>query len=716
MSFTSTKMMQKAGVVSRTPVVRSAHQVRQQARSAKHQAAPSVVAAVVPQQQLSAAARRASLACRVAAAEAPAAAGADSSSSSASNVRGDIRNIAIIAHVDHGKTTLVDSMLKQSKVFRANQDMAERVMDSNALERERGITILAKNTAIRFKGVKINVIDTPGHADFGGEVERVLNMCDGVLLLVDSVEGPMPQTRFVTKKALALNKKVVVVVNKIDKPAARPEWVVDSTFELFMDLGATDEQCDFPVVYASGVNGIAGMSPDTMSETLEPLFDTVVREVAPPAVAFEQPLQMLVTNIDYDEHKGRIAIGRVSAGTVKKGIPLSICSSLEPGKVRPGKVNELFVRPGKVNELFVYDNFSRIPVEEVQAGDICAVTGIQDIGIGETLCSKESPVALPTIKVEEPTVSMTFKVNTSPFAGKEGKFNTSKPVNTSPFAGKEGKFVTSRNLKDRLDRELERNLAMKVEPGETADAFVVSGRGTLHLGILIESMRREGYEFEIGPPKVITREVDGHKCEPYEEAIVEVPEQYVGSVVELFAQRKGEMQDMQPSIEGTTRLTFKIATRGLLGLKNALLTATRGLGLLNTIFDSYRPVAGEISMREQGSLIAFETGQVTAYAIETAQERGQLFVKPGDQVYEGQVVGVYNKSGDLKLNVCKAKALTNMRASQSEKKVALDEARIMGLDDALEYITDDEQVEVTPLSIRIRKDPSAKPSRGGSRR
>ncbi|WIA43813.1 hypothetical protein OEZ86_010230 [Tetradesmus obliquus] len=698
MSFTSTKMMQKAGVVSRTPVVRSAHQVRQQARSAKHQAAPSVVAAVVPQQQLSAAARRASLACRVAAAEAPAAAGADSSSSSASNVRGDIRNIAIIAHVDHGKTTLVDSMLKQSKVFRANQDMAERVMDSNALERERGITILAKNTAIRFKGVKINVIDTPGHADFGGEVERVLNMCDGVLLLVDSVEGPMPQTRFVTKKALALNKKVVVVVNKIDKPAARPEWVVDSTFELFMDLGATDEQCDFPVVYASGVNGIAGMSPDTMSETLEPLFDTVVREVAPPAVAFEQPLQMLVTNIDYDEHKGRIAIGRVSAGTVKKGIPLSICSSLEPGKVRPGKVNELFVRPGKVNELFVYDNFSRIPVEEVQAGDICAVTGIQDIGIGETLCSKESPVALPTIKVEEPTVSMTFKVN------------------TSPFAGKEGKFVTSRNLKDRLDRELERNLAMKVEPGETADAFVVSGRGTLHLGILIESMRREGYEFEIGPPKVITREVDGHKCEPFEEAIVEVPEQYVGSVVELFAQRKGEMQDMQPSIEGTTRLTFKIATRGLLGLKNALLTATRGLGLLNTIFDSYRPVAGEISMREQGSLIAFETGQVTAYAIETAQERGQLFCRPGDQVYEGQVVGVYNKSGDLKLNVCKAKALTNMRASQSEKKVALDEARIMGLDDALEYITDDEQVEVTPLSIRIRKDPNAKPSRGGSRR
>eukprot|EP00882_Tetradesmus_deserticola_P000261 GHRQ01000288.1.p1 GENE.GHRQ01000288.1~~GHRQ01000288.1.p1 ORF type:complete len:685 (+),score=335.85 GHRQ01000288.1:559-2613(+) len=682
MSFASTKMMQKAGVVTKIPVLRCGSQARQQTRSTRHQAAVSVVAAVVPQQQLTAAARRANLACRVAAAEAPAAAGADSSNSS--NVRGDIRNIAIIAHVDHGKTTMVDSMLKQSKVFRANQDMAERVMDSNALERERGITILAKNTAIRYNGVKINVIDTPGHADFGGEVERVLNMCDGVLLLVDSVEGPMPQTRFVTKKALALNKKVVVVVNKIDRPAARPEWVVDSTFELFMDLGASDEQCDFPVVYASGVNGIAGMSPDGLADDLQPLFDTIVREVAPPAVAFEQPLQLLVTNIDYDEHKGRIAIGRVSAGTITKGAQLAICSSLEPGKVRPGKVNELFV----------YDNFSRVGVDEVQAGDICAVTGIQDIGIGETLCSKESPVALPTIKVEEPTVSMTFKVN------------------TSPFAGKEGKYVTSRNIRDRLDRELERNLAMRVEPGETADAFVVSGRGTLHLGILIESMRREGYEFEIGPPKVITREVDGAKCEPYEEAVVEVPEAYVGPVVELFAQRKGEMQDMQPSIEGTTRLTFKIATRGLLGLKNALLTATRGMGLLNTLFDCYRPVAGEINMRENGSLVAFETGQVTAYAIETAQERGQLFCRPGDQVYEGQVVGVYNKSGDLKINVCKAKALTNMRASQSEKKVALDEARIMGLDDALEYITDDEQVEVTPLSIRIRKDPSAKQTRG----
>eukprot|EP00878_Enallax_costatus_P000897 GHUV01001025.1.p1 GENE.GHUV01001025.1~~GHUV01001025.1.p1 ORF type:complete len:709 (+),score=211.80 GHUV01001025.1:186-2129(+) len=638
-------------------------------------AAMSPVVAMVPQSvQLAPRPRRAQLACKVAAAEAPPAAAAGPVT------RDDIRNIAIIAHVDHGKTTLVDAMLKQSKVFRANQDMAVRVMDSNALERERGITILAKNTAIRYKGIKINIIDTPGHADFGGEVERVLNMCDGVLLLVDSVEGPMPQTRFVTKKALALDKKVCVVVNKIDRPAARPDWVVDSTFELFMDLGATDEQCEFPVVYASGVSGIAGDSPDSLAEDLQPLFEAVVKNIAPPTVAPEAPLQLLVTNIDYDEHKGRIAIGRVTSGTIKKAQQVSLCSSLEPGKVRVGKVNELFV----------YDNFSRTPVEEVQAGDICALTGIQDISIGETICQRENPDPLPTIKVEEPTVSMTFKVN------------------TSPFAGKEGKFVTSRNIKDRLDRELERNLAMKVEPGETADAFVVSGRGTLHLGILIENMRREGYEFEIGPPKVITREVDGSKCEPWEEAVVEVPEQYVGSVVELFAQRKGEMQDMQPSIEGTTRLTFKIATRGLLGLKNALLTATRGLGLLNTLFDSYRPVAGDISMRENGSLVAFETGQVTAYALETAQERGQMFCKPGDQVYEGQVVGVYNKAGDLKINVCKAKALTNMRASQSEKKVALDEPRIMGLDDALEYITDDEQVEVTPIRIRIRKDPSMK--------
>ena len=530
------------------------------------------------------------------------------------------------------------------------------------------------------------MIDTPGHADFGGEVERVLNMCDGVVLLVDSVEGPMPQTRFVTKKALQLNKKVVVVVNKIDRDAARPDWVVDATFELFMDLGANDEQCDFPVVYASGARGVAGTAPDALADDLQPLFEAVVREVPPPTVLPAAPLQLLVTNIDYDEHKGRIAIGRVTAGTVRKAQPVSICSSLdETGKCRAGKVGELFV----------YDNFSRVGVDEVQAGDICALTGIQDIMIGETICSKDAPNALPTIKVEEPTVSMTFKVN------------------TSPFAGKEGKFVTSRNIRDRLDRELERNLALRVEPGDGAESFRVSGRGTLHLGILIENMRREGYEFEIGPPKVITKEIDGAACEPFEEAVVEVPETYVGAVVELFAQRKGEMVDMQPSLEGTTRITFKIATRGLLGMRNSLLTATRGLGLLNTIFDEYRPVSGEISMRDQGSMVAHETGQVTAYAIESAQERGQLFVRPGDQVYEGQVVGMYSKAGDLKVNVCKQKALTNMRAANKEIRTALDEARIMSLDEALEYIVDDELVEVTPQSVRIRKNPEGANKRGG---
>jgi len=595
----------------------------------------------------------------------------------------NLRNIAIIAHVDHGKTTLVDSLLKQSKVFRDNQATTERIMDSNDLERERGITILAKNTAVRYKGIKINIIDTPGHADFGGEVERVLNMCDGVLLLVDSVEGPMPQTRFVLRKALALNKKVVVVVNKIDRPSARPDWVIDATFELFMDLGASDEQCDFPVIYASGFNGIAGTDPSALAADLEPLFQAIVKEIQAPEVKDDAPLQLLAANIDYDAHLGRIAVGRVANGVIKKGQQVAVCSSLAPG-----------TRTAKISELYVYDNFNRVPVDEVKAGDICALAGIADIKIGETICAREAPNPLPTIKVEDPTVSMTFKVN------------------TSPFAGKEGKFVTSRNLKERLDRELERNLALRVEPGETADAFIVSGRGTLHLGILIENMRREGFEFEIGPPKVITKEVDGKTCEPYEEAVVEVPDNYVGSVVELFAQRKGEMTDLQPSLEGSSRLKFRIATRGLLGLRNAMLTATRGMGVMNTLFLEYAPMAGEILMREAGCLVAFETGQVTAYALESAQERGQLFCRPGDQVYEGQCVGQCSKAGDLKINVCKTKQLTNMRAASKEIKVGLDEPRIMSLDDALEFINDDELVEVTPKSVRIRKDPSKQGRRG----
>eukprot|EP00199_Chlamydomonas_sp_CCMP681_P001353 CAMPEP_0119107554 /NCGR_PEP_ID=MMETSP1180-20130426/11089_1 /TAXON_ID=3052 ORGANISM="Chlamydomonas cf sp, Strain CCMP681" /NCGR_SAMPLE_ID=MMETSP1180 /ASSEMBLY_ACC=CAM_ASM_000741 /LENGTH=678 /DNA_ID=CAMNT_0007093059 /DNA_START=94 /DNA_END=2130 /DNA_ORIENTATION=+ len=616
-------------------------------------------------------AARPSTVCRAAVAEAPA-------NASAAFAREDIRNIAIIAHVDHGKTTLVDTLLRQSKVFREGQVQVERIMDNNDLERERGITILAKNTAVRYNGIKINIIDTPGHADFGGEVERVLNMCDGVLLLVDSVEGPMPQTRFVLRKALALNKKVVVVVNKIDREAARPDWVIDHTFELFMDLGANDEQCDFPVIYASGFQGIAGLTPQTMATDLVPLFEMIVKEVKAPVVIEDAPLQMLVANIDYDPFLGRIAVGRVVNGTIKKGQQVVVCTSLDESK-----------RFAKVAELFVYDNFSRVPLEEVKAGDICALAGMPDIKIGETICAREFPNPLPTIEVEEPTVSMTFKVN------------------TSPFAGKEGKFVTSRNLKDRLDRELERNLALRCEPGETADAFVVSGRGTLHLGILIETMRREGFEFEIGPPKVITKIIDGKTCEPFEEASVEVPEEFVGKIVELFAQRKGEMTDLQPSLASTSTATFRIATRGLLGVRNLMLTATRGNGVMNSIFLEYAPMAGEILMRDAGSLIAHETGSVTAYALETAQARGQLFVAPGDQVYQGQCVGQCAKAGDLSINVCRAKALTNMRAAGKDKFFGLDEPRLMSLDDALEYINDDELVEVTPKSVRIRKDPKA---------
>jgi len=594
--------------------------------------------------------------------------------------RNDVRNIAIIAHVDHGKTTLVDSLLAQSNIFRSNQKQEERIMDSDALERERGITILAKNTAVTYKDTKINIIDTPGHADFGGEVERVLNMCDGVLLLVDSVEGPMPQTRFVLRKALKLNKKVIVVVNKIDRDAARPDWVVDQVFELMMDLGASDEQIDFPVVYASGFRGIAGHKPDALADTLQPLFETVVRDVPAPLVRPDSPLQMMSANIDFDKHLGRIAIGRVVSGTIRKGQAVSIVSSLTPDQVRTAKVSELYV----------YSNFAKVPVEEVQAGDIAAMTGISDIAIGETICDRDTPMPLETIEVEGPTVSMVFKVN------------------TSPFAGKEGKFVTSRNIKERLDRELERNLALRVEPGETADAFVVSGRGALHLGILIENMRREGFEFEISPPQVITKlDESGSKMEPYELASVEVPDANVGACVELFAARKGEMIDMAPFIQGTTRLKFRVATRGLLGMRNALLTATRGLAVMNSNFQEFGPLAGEILMRDNGSLVAFETGQVTAYSLETAQARGIMFCRPGDQVYEGQIVGIHAKSGDLKINVCKAKALTNMRAAGKDKTAGLDEPRVMSLDDCLEYIATDELVEVTPESVRMRKDPMA---------
>ncbi|KAL6877506.1 hypothetical protein ACP4OV_012721 [Aristida adscensionis] len=589
--------------------------------------------------------------------------------------RRDVRNIAIVAHVDHGKTTLVDSMLRQAKVFRDNQVVQERIMDSNDLERERGITILSKNTSITYKGTKINIIDTPGHSDFGGEVERVLNMVEGVLLVVDSVEGPMPQTRFVLKKALEFGHAVVVVVNKIDRPTARPEFVVNSTFELFIELNATDEQCDFQTVYASGIKGKAGLSPDNLADDLGPLFEAILRCIPEPRIEKDGALQLLVSNTEYDEHKGRIAIGRLHAGEMKRGMEVKVCTPDDA------------CRMGKISELFVYQNFGRVPVESVSAGDICAVCGMDDIMIGETIADKVSGTPLPTIKVEEPTVRMSFSIN------------------TSPFVGREGKYVTSRNLRDRLYRELERNLAMKVEDGETADTFLVSGRGTLHLTILIENMRREGYEFMIGPPKVINKTVDGKLLEPYEIAAVEVPEEYMGSVVELLGKRRGIMVDMEASgPEGTTLLKYKIPTRGLIGLRNAILTASRGRAILNTIFDSYGPWAGDLSSRDQGSLVAFEDGSTTSYALLNAQERGILFVTPGQDVYKGQIVGIHQRPGDLAINVCKKKAATNVR-SNKETTVVLDEPLSYSLDDCIEYIQEDEIVEVTPASIRMCKNP-----------
>ncbi|TYI40036.1 hypothetical protein ES332_A02G136000v1 [Gossypium tomentosum] len=547
--------------------------------------------------------------------------------------RSDIRNIAIVAHVDHGKTTLVDAMLKQSKVFRDNQFVQERVMDSNDLERERGITILSKNTSITYKGTKINIIDTPGHSDFGGEVERILNMVEGVLLVVDSVEGPMPQTRFVLKKALEFGHAVVVVVNKIDRPSARPDFVINSTFELFIELNASDEQA---------------------------------------------------TNIEYDEHKGRIALGRLHAGVLRKGMEVKVCTS------------EDSCRYARISELYVYEKFSKTAVERVEAGDICAVCGIEDIQIGETIADKAFGKPLPAIKVEEPTVKMAFSIN------------------TSPFVGREGKYVTSRNLRDRLYHELERNLAMKVEDGETADTFLVSGRGTLHITILIENMRREGYEFMVGPPKVINKKVADKLLEPYEIATVEVPEEHMGAVVELLGRRRGQMIDMQGvGAEGTTLLKYKIPTRGLLGLRNAILTASRGTAILNTIFDSYGPWAGDIVTRDQGSLVAFEDGSSTSYAIASSQERGQMFIGPGIEVYKGQIVGIHQRPGDLSLNVCKKKAATNVR-SNKEQTVVLDTPLDYSLDDCIEYIQEDELVEVTPSTIRMCKNPkfaAAKKSR-----
>ncbi|GAB4206974.1 MAG: translational GTPase TypA [Roseiflexaceae bacterium] len=587
--------------------------------------------------------------------------------------RNDIRNIAIIAHVDHGKTTLVDAMLRQSRIFRENQQVAERVMDSNDLERERGITILAKNTAINYRDVKINIVDTPGHADFGGEVERVMNMVDGVLLLVDAVDGPMPQTRFVLRKALQAGHRAIVVVNKIDRPNARPNHVVNETFDLFVDLGASDEQAEFSTIYTSALRGVAGRSPLKMHESLEPLFEAILEQLPGPQVDPEGAPQMLVTTTSYDSYKGKMLVGRLHRGMLRKGQPV----------VRIGRDGG--VTPAKVNQIFVFSGLDRQEVEQAEAGDIVALAGIAEAHIGETIADAAQPEALPSIRVEEPTVRMTFGIN------------------NSPFAGREGTHVTSRKLRERLFGELEKDVALRVEETDSADAFSVSGRGELHLTILIETMRREGYEFQVSRPEVIFREVGGQKQEPIEQVEIEVSEQYQGTVIELMGQRRGQMRDMSYREDGSVHMVFHVPTRGLLGFRQTFLTATRGEGIMNTLFMGYEPLQGEISTRAYGSLIASESGVATSYGLNGAQERGELFIGPGTDVYEGMIVGQHIRERDLEVNVCRKKHLTNIRSSTAEDGIRLEAPRVLSLDDAIEYISDDELVEVTPKGFRLRK-------------
>ncbi|MDI3310017.1 MAG: translational GTPase TypA [Thermoanaerobacterium sp.] len=588
-------------------------------------------------------------------------------------VRDDIRNVAIIAHVDHGKTTLVDGMLKQSGIFRQNEKVEERVMDSNELERERGITILSKNTAIRYNGVKINIVDTPGHADFGGEVERVLKMVDGVLLLVDAFEGPMPQTRFVLSKALELNLKPIVVVNKIDRPDARPEEVIDEVLDLFIELGADDDQIDFPVVYASAREGIAKLSLKDESVDLRPLFDTILKEIPAPEGNIDDPLQLIVTTLDYDDYIGRIAIGKVVRGKIVSGENVAICK-------RDGSVQNV-----KLSNLYQYEGLKRVQVDDAKLGDIVAVSGISDIEIGETIADPEKPEAVDFVEIEEPTISMTFGVN------------------TSPFAGREGKYVTSRHLRERLFKELETNVALRVEETETTEAFKVSGRGELHLSILIETMRREGYELQVSKPSVIIKDINGVKHEPIELVTIDIPEDYMGVVMEKMGSRKGELMDMHTLKPGTLRLKFKIPTRGLIGYRSEFLTDTKGNGIMTSIIYDYEPYKGDIPTRSRGSLVAFEAGTTTTYGLYNAQERGTLFVGPGVEVYEGMIVGENSRSEDIDVNVCKKKHVTNLRSATADEALRLSPIREMSLEEALEFIANDELVEVTPKSIRLRK-------------
>ncbi|THK43115.1 translational GTPase TypA [Methylophaga sp. SB9B] len=586
-----------------------------------------------------------------------------------------LRNIAIIAHVDHGKTTLVDQLLRQSGTFSEHEELQERVMDSNDLERERGITILSKNTAIRWNDYRINIVDTPGHADFGGEVERVLSMVDSVLLLVDSSEGPMPQTRFVTQKALALGLKPIVVINKIDKPSARPGWVLDQTFDLFANLDATDEQLDFDVIYASGLNGFAGMEDTVRDGDMTPLFQLVVDRVSPPAVDPEGPFRMQVTSLDYNSYVGVIGIGRIERGKVKTNMPVTV---IDPeGKKRNGRVMQVMGFMG----------LRREEVEEAHAGDIIAFTGLDPLNISDTLCDPNAVEALPPLSVDEPTVTMTFQVN------------------NSPFAGKEGKFVTTRQIKERLDRELIHNVALKVEQlVEDPDKFRVSGRGELHLSVLIENMRREGFEMGVSRPEVIIREVDGVKEEPYEAVTIDVEDTHQGSVMEKMGTRGGELKDMSPDGKGRVRLDFIIPSRGLIGFRTEFLTATQGTGLIYSVFDHYAPVKpGTFGKRINGVLIANGVGKAVAFAIFNLQDRGRMFIGHGDEVYEGMVIGIHSRDNDLVVNPLKGKQLTNMRASGSDEAVALVPPIRMSLEQALEFIGDDELLEVTPKSIRVRK-------------
>ncbi len=588
-------------------------------------------------------------------------------------LRTDIRNIAIIAHVDHGKTTLVDALLKQSRIFRENQQVAERVMDSNDLERERGITILAKNTAVSYKDTKINIVDTPGHADFGGEVERVMNMVDGVLLLVDAVDGPMPQTRFVLRKALQAGHRAIVVVNKIDRANARPNHVVNETFDLFVDLGANDEQAEFATIFTNALQGVAGRSPLKIHDSLEPLFDAIIDQIPPPDIEPEGPAQFLVTSTIYDDYKGKILLGRLRRGRLRKGEQVARIA------------HDGTVSPAKVNQLFLFQGLERREVEEATAGDIIAIAGIGDAQIGDTIADAQTPEQLPPIAVEEPTVRMTFGVN------------------TSPFAGREGTHVTSRKLRERLYQELTRDVALRVADTDAPDAFAVSGRGELHLTILIETMRREGYEFQVSRPEVIFKEAEGVRLEPIEQVEIEVSSEHQGTVIELLGQRRGTMRDMNIRDDGLVHMVFHVPTRGLLGFRQTFLTATRGEGVMNTLFMGYEPLSGEISTRNNGSLIASESGTATSYGLNGAQERGTLFVTPGAEVYEGQIVGQHIRERDLEVNVCRRKHLTNIRSSTAEEGIRLEAPRNLSLDDAIEYISDDELVEVTPKSFRLRK-------------